>query len=105
MQPLHQRSNRTSTKETDGGQLSALAPARRERPRRRAAEERDVKGGTNVTCSPKSSFSAAAMRRKDSLTFVLHPKQLMAFRSKAAEGLYGGANRGSRPKPNGRKLR
>src|SRR5262245_34705609 len=37
------------------------------------------------------------MRGKDSLTFVLHPKQLVALRSKATEILYGGANRGKRP--------
>src|SRR5262249_51350228 len=35
----------------------------------------------------KSSSNAAAMRGKDSLTFVLHPKQLVAFRSKATETL------------------
>src|SRR5215469_14054585 len=45
----------------------------------------------------KSSSSAAAMRGKDSLTFVLHPKQLVAFRSKATEILFGGANREKRP--------
>src|SRR5215472_13955868 len=45
----------------------------------------------------KSSSSAAAMRGKDSLTFVLHPKQLVAFRSKATETLYGSANREKRP--------
>src|SRR5262245_21127246 len=44
----------------------------------------------------KSSSSAAAMRGKDSLTFVLHPKQLVALRSKTTEVLYGGANRGKR---------
>jgi hypothetical protein len=37
------------------------------------------------------------MRGKDSLTFVLHPKQLVAFRSKATETLYGSANREKRP--------
>src|SRR5262245_48956911 len=37
------------------------------------------------------------MRRKDSLTFVLHPKRLVALRSKATQILYGGANRGKRP--------
>jgi hypothetical protein len=31
----------------------------------------------------KSSSSAAAMRGKDSSTFVLHPKQLVALGSKA----------------------
>ena len=31
------------------------------------------------------------------MTFVLHPKQLVALRSKATEILYGGANRGKRP--------
>ena len=36
------------------------------------------------------------MRGKGSLTFVLHPKQLVALRSKATEILYGGANRGER---------
>src|SRR5262249_2617296 len=45
----------------------------------------------------KSSSSAAAMRGKDLLTFVLHPKQLVTLRSKATEILYGGANRGKRP--------
>ena len=31
------------------------------------------------------------------MTFVVHPKQLVALRSKATEILYGGANRGKRP--------
>src|SRR5262249_2332031 len=35
------------------------------------------------------------MRGKDSLTFVLHPKRLVALRSKTTEILYGGANRGA----------
>ena len=54
----------------------------------------DVKGAPTSTSSPKSSSSAAAMRGKDSLTFVLHPKQLVALRSKATEVLYGGAGGG-----------
>ena len=31
------------------------------------------------------------------MTFVLHPRELVALRSKATEILYGGANRGKRP--------
>src|SRR5262249_27761303 len=53
-----------------------------------------LRAAPTSTSSPKSSSSAAAMRRKDSVTFVLHPKQLVALRSKATEILYGGANRG-----------
>jgi hypothetical protein len=34
---------------------------------------------------------------KDTLTFRLHPKQLIAFRSKATEILYGGAAGGGNP--------
>src|SRR5215510_3260665 len=37
------------------------------------------------------------MRGKDSLTFVLHPRELVALRSKATEILYGAANREKRP--------
>jgi len=49
------------------------------------------KAGASIS-NRKSSSTAAAMREKDSLTFVLHPKQLVALRSKATEILYGGAN-------------
>jgi hypothetical protein len=35
--------------------------------------------------------------RKDTLTFRLHPKQLVAFRSKATEILYRGAAGGGKP--------
>src|SRR5262245_47822687 len=46
----------------------------------------------------KSSFSAAALvRSRNTLTFRLHPKQLVALRSKATEILFGGANREKRP--------
>jgi hypothetical protein len=45
-----------------------------------------------ATSNRKSSFSAAALvTTKDTLTFRLHPKQLVAFRSKATEILYRGA--------------
>src|SRR5262245_32265527 len=56
-----------------------------------------LRAAPTSTSSPKSSSNAAAMRGKDSLTFVLHPKQLVALRSKATEILYGDANRGKRP--------
>src|SRR5256885_12515469 len=50
------------------------------------------------TSSHKSSFSAAALvTTKDTLTFRLHPKQLVAFRSKATEILYRGAAGGGKP--------
>jgi hypothetical protein len=46
----------------------------------------------------KSSFSAAALvRSRNTLTFRLHPKQLVAFRSKATEILYRGAAGGGKP--------
>src|SRR6266446_8791930 len=48
--------------------------------------------------SRKSSFSAAALvMTKSTLTFRLHPKQLVAFRSKATEILYRGAAAGGKP--------
>src|SRR5438876_5342900 len=44
------------------------------------------------TSNRKSSSPAAALvRTKSSLSFQLHPKQLVALRSKATEILYGGA--------------
>src|SRR5258707_15730050 len=50
------------------------------------------------TSSHKSSFSAAALvRSRNTLTFRLHPKQLVAFRSKATEILYRGAAGGGKP--------
>src|SRR6266567_8592863 len=50
------------------------------------------------TSSHKSSFSAAALvTTKDTLTFRLHPKQLVAFRSKATEIPYRGAAGGGKP--------
>jgi hypothetical protein len=50
------------------------------------------------TSSHKSSFSAAALvRSRNTLTFRLHPKQLIAFRSKATEILYRGAAGGGKP--------
>ena len=50
------------------------------------------------TSSHKSSFSAAALvTTKDTLTFRLHPKQLVAFRSKATENPYRGAAGGGKP--------
>src|SRR5205807_4582229 len=51
-----------------------------------------------ATSNRKSSFSAAALvTTKDTLTFRLHPKQLVAFRSKATEILYRGAAPGGKP--------
>ena len=51
-----------------------------------------------ATSNRKSSFSAAALvTTKDTLTFRLHPKQLVAFRSKATEILYRGAAGGGKP--------
>src|SRR6266481_893882 len=50
------------------------------------------------TSSHKSSFSAVALvTTKDTLTFRLHPKQLIAFRSKATEILYRGPAGGGKP--------
>src|SRR5207247_8852249 len=50
------------------------------------------------TSSHKSSSPAAALvTTKDTLTFRLHPKQLIAFRSKATEILYRGAAGGGKP--------
>src|SRR6476469_11044699 len=50
------------------------------------------------TSSHKSSFSAAALvTTKNTLTFRLHPKQLVPFRSKATEILYRGAAGGGKP--------
>jgi hypothetical protein len=50
-----------------------------------------------ATSNRKSSSPAAALvRTKSSLTFQLHPKQLVAFRSKATEVLYGGAAGGGK---------
>src|SRR5258707_14633144 len=52
------------------------------------------------TSSHKSSFSAAALvRSRNTLTFRLHPKQLVAFRSKATEILYRGAAGGGKAHP------
>src|SRR5262249_16191597 len=51
-----------------------------------------LRAAPTSTSSPKSSSSAAAIRRKDSLTFVLHPKQLVTLRRRATEILYGDAN-------------
>src|SRR6266436_3991764 len=49
------------------------------------------------TSSHKSSSPAAALvRSRSSLTFRLHPKQLVAFRSKATEILYRGAAGGGK---------
>ena len=51
-----------------------------------------------ATSNRKSSFSAAALvTTKDTLTFRLHPKQLVALRSKATEILYRGAAGGGKP--------
>src|SRR6266446_3309014 len=51
-----------------------------------------------ATSNRKSSFSAAALlRSRNTLTFRLHPKQLVAFRSKATEILYRGAAGGGKP--------
>src|SRR6266436_556950 len=51
-----------------------------------------------ATSSHKSSSPAAALvRTKDTLSFMLHPKQLVAFRSKATEILYRGAAGGGKP--------
>jgi hypothetical protein len=51
-----------------------------------------------ATSNRKSSFSAAALvTTKDTLTFQLHPKQLVALRSKATEILYRGAAGGGKP--------
>src|SRR2546421_1929815 len=50
------------------------------------------------TSSHKSSSPAAALvRSRNTLTFRLHPKQLIAFRSKATEILYRGAAGGGKP--------
>src|SRR5260221_2498008 len=50
------------------------------------------------TSSHKSSSPAAALVRSgNTLTFRLHPKQLVAFRSKATEILYRGAAGGGKP--------
>src|SRR5437660_12394518 len=50
-----------------------------------------------ATSNRKSSFSAVVLvTTKDTLTFRLHPKQLVAFRSKATEVLYGGAAGGGK---------
>jgi len=50
------------------------------------------------TSSHKSSSPAAALvRSRNTLTFRLHPKQLIAFRSKATEILYRGAAGGGNP--------
>src|SRR6478752_6560127 len=51
-----------------------------------------------ATSNHKSSFSAAALvTTKDTLTFRLHPKQLVAFRSKATEIPYRRAAGGGKP--------
>jgi hypothetical protein len=42
--------------------------------------------------------AAALVTTKDTLTFRLHPKQLVAFRSKATEILYRGAAGGGKPR-------
>jgi hypothetical protein len=51
----------------------------------------------STTSNRKSSSSAAAVRARNLLTFVLHPKQLVAFRSKTTEILYRGAAGGGKP--------
>src|SRR5262245_40073897 len=53
-----------------------------------------LRAAPTSTSSPKSSSNAAVGNTK---SFMLHPKQLVALRSKATEILYGAANRGKRP--------
>ena len=51
-----------------------------------------------ATSNRKSSFSAAALvTTKDTLSFMLHPKQLVALRSNATEILYRGPAGGGNP--------
>src|SRR5258707_10754861 len=57
-----------------------------------------LRAAPTSTSSPKSSSDPAALvTTKDTLTFRLHPKQLVAFRSKATEILYRGAAGGGKP--------
>src|SRR6266478_8342652 len=57
-----------------------------------------LKAQAASTSSHKSSSLAAALvRSRNTLTFLLHPKQLIAFRSKATEILYRGAAGGGKP--------
>src|SRR6266446_1747125 len=57
-----------------------------------------VKAQAASTSSHKSSSPAAALvRSRNTLTFRLHPKQLVAFRSKATEIPYRGAAGGGKP--------
>src|SRR2546426_7626530 len=59
-----------------------------------------LKAQAASTSSHKSSSPAAALvRSRNTLTFRLHPKQLIAFRSKATEILYRGAAGGGKPHP------
>src|SRR5262249_61977406 len=60
----------------------------------------NVKGAGSSNFNRKSSFSAAALvTTKDSLSFMLHPKQLVALRSNATEILYRGPAGGRAPGP------
>ncbi len=66
----------------------ALASSRR----RSMAIASSTRSRAASTSNRKSSFSAAALvRTRDTLSFMLHPKQLAAFRSEATEIPYGGA--------------
>src|SRR5438876_6441526 len=57
-----------------------------------------LRAAPTSTSSPKSSSDAAALvRTKDTLSFKLHPKQLVAFRSNATEILYRGPAGGGEP--------
>jgi hypothetical protein len=57
-----------------------------------------LRAAPTSTSNRKSSFSAAALvTTKDTLTFRMHPKQLIAFRSEATEILYRGAAGGGNP--------
>jgi hypothetical protein len=51
----------------------------------------------SISNRKSSSPAAALVMTKSSLTFQLHPKQLVAFRSKATEILYRGAAGGGKP--------